>query len=344
MKVSLAKLAATVKGRILGDEETLITGVNALDRACPGDIAFLSDMRHKDRLQGTNASAVILSEKAENFEGAQLLVDNPSLAYAKVAGVFSAPLPRYPGISERAVVHESTHIGRNVSIYPFAHVGEDVVIGDDTVIFPGVFIGDRVEIGSRTVLHANVSVLHDCKIGNDVIIHAGTVIGADGFGFAREGSRHVRIPQMGIVQIDDRVELGANNCVDRATFGETRIKAGVKTDNFVHVGHNVMIGEDALLVAQVGIAGSVKIGREVIVGPQAGFRDHVEVGDRSMIGPRCVVVKSVPPGQVVSGYPAIPHRLWLKVSKLIPRLPEFNQRIRRLEKRMKELKIGTEKE
>ena len=211
------------------------------------------------------------------------------------------------------------------------------MIGDEVILFPGVFIGDRVKIGNRALIYSNVSVLQDCLIGNDVIIHAGTVIGSDGFGFVRDGSKSVKIPQTGIVQIDDQVEIGACNCIDRATIGKTWIKTGVKTDNLVQVGHNVSIGEDTIVVAQVGISGSCNIGREVIIGGQAGITDHIEIGDRAMIGSQSGVAKSVSPGEVVSGSPTMPHRLWLRTSRLITRLPQFNERLRKLEKRMEKL-------
>jgi UDP-3-O-[3-hydroxymyristoyl] glucosamine N-acyltransferase len=186
--------------------------------------------------------------------------------------------------------------------------------------------------------------LQDCQIGHNVVIHAGTVIGSDGFGFVRDGAVSVKIPQVGTVRIDDDVEIGANSCIDRAAFGKTWIKRGVKTDNFVHVAHNVVIGEDTIVVAQVGISGTVHIGNQVIIGGQVGISDHVEIGDRVMIGSQSGVPKSIPSGKVVSGTPAMPHRLWLKTSAIIKRLPEFNEQLRDLEKRVAEMEKKTSKE
>jgi UDP-3-O-[3-hydroxymyristoyl] glucosamine N-acyltransferase len=186
--------------------------------------------------------------------------------------------------------------------------------------------------------------LQDCLIGNDVVIHAGTVIGSDGFGFVQEGPASIKIAQIGHVRIDDQVEIGANSCIDRAALGVTWIKRGVKTDNFVHIAHNVVIGEDTIVVAQVGISGSVDIGRGVIIGPQSGLKDHIKVGDGAMIGGGSGVVKSVPPGEVVSGVPAVPHRLWLRTSGLIPKLPQFGERLRHLEKRVVDLENHLKKE
>jgi UDP-3-O-[3-hydroxymyristoyl] glucosamine N-acyltransferase len=259
------------------------------------------------------------------------------LAYAKVASIFAPPVPRYPGISEQAVLHDSTRIGKNVSIYPLVYVGEEALIGDGVIMFPGVFIGDRVKVGNGTIIYPNVTILHDCQIGKNVIINAGTVIGSDGFGFVRDGAVSVKIPQIGMVQIDDDVEIGANSCIDRAASGKTWVKRGVKTDNFVHVAHNVIIGEDTIVVAQVAISGSVHIGRQVIIGGQVAISDHVEIGDRVMIGSQSGVPKSIPSGEVVSGTPAMPHRLWLKTSGIIRRLPQFSEHLRDLEKRVAEL-------
>ena len=337
MKFSLKKIANLVGGNVIGNDSFIIEGINSLDAAAQGEISFFADRKYKESLRKTKASAIIVSEENLLFKGPQVVVSNPALAYAKVASIFVPPVPRYPGISEQAVLHDSTRIGKDVSIYPLVYVGEEALIGDNVIMFPGVFIGDRVKIGNGTVIYPNVTILHDCQIGKNVIINAGTVIGSDGFGFVRDGPVSYKIPQTGIVQIDDDVEIGANNCIDRAALGKTWIKRGVKTDNFVHVAHNVIIGEDTIVVAQVAISGSVHIGRQVIIGGQVAVSDHVEIGDRVMIGSQSGVPKSIPSGEVVSGTPAMPHRLWLKTSGIIRRLPQFSEHLRHLEKRVAEL-------
>ena len=337
MKLSLKKIANLVGGNVIGNDSFIIEGINSLDAAAQGEISFFADRKYKESLRKTKASAIIVSEENLLFKGPQVVVSNPALAYAKVASIFAPPVPRYPGISEQAVLHDSTRIGKDVSIYPLVYVGEEALIGDDVIMFPGVFIGDRVKIGNGTIIYPNVTILHDCQIGKNVIINAGTVIGSDGFGFVRDGPVSVKIPQIGMVQIDDDVEIGANSCIDRAASGKTWIKRGVKTDNFVHVAHNVIIGEDTIVVAQVAISGSVHIGRQVIIGGQVAISDHVEIGDRVMIGSQSGVPKSIPSGEVVSGTPAMPHRLWLKTSGIIKRLPKFNEHLRHLEKRVAEL-------
>lgn len=337
MKLSLKKIASLVGGNVIGNDSFIIEGINSLDAAAQGEISFFADRKYKESLRKTKASAIIVSEENLLFKGPQVVVSNPVLAYAKVASIFAPPVPRYPGISEQAVLHDSTRIGKNVSIYPLVYVGEEALIGDNVIMFPGVFIGDRVKIGNGTIIYPNVTILHDCQIGKNVIINAGTVIGSDGFGFVRDGAVSVKIPQIGMVQIDDDVEIGANSCIDRAASGKTWVKRGVKTDNFVHVAHNVIIGEDTIVVAQVAISGSVHIGRQVIIGGQVAISDHVEIGDRVMIGSQSGVPKSIPSGEVVSGTPAMPHRLWLKTSGIIRRLPQFSEHLRDLEKRVAEL-------
>ena len=322
---------------MVGNDRVIISNINSLDKARPGELSFYADRRYKKGLALTKASAVIMREQSDLYKGTQVVVSNPGLAYARAASLFAPPIPRFPGISKGAFVHEDSLIGDNVSIYPMVYVGKNAVIGDETVLFPGVFVGESVKIGNDTVIYPNVTIFQDCVIGNNVIIHGGTVIGSDGFGFVRDGTASIKIPQIGIVQIDDHVEIGANNCIDRAALGKTWIQRGVKTDNLVQIGHNVVIGEDTIVVAQTGIAGSVRVGREVIIGGQVGISDHLEIGDRAMIGSKSGVAKSISPGEVVSGSPTMPHRLWLKTSGLIMRLPQFNERVRDLEKRMEDL-------
>ncbi|MBW2029266.1 MAG: UDP-3-O-(3-hydroxymyristoyl)glucosamine N-acyltransferase [Deltaproteobacteria bacterium] len=337
MEYKLKHIAQLIGGEIVGDGDTLIKGIDSLDQCGPGQISFYFDPRYKDSLKTTKASAIIASSRCDLYGGPQVLVPNPALAYAKVTGLFAPPLPRYPGISDQATIHESCRMGERVSVYPFVYIGKDVEIGDDATIFPGVFIGDRVRIGPRTVIYPNVTILEDSLIGKDVIIHAGCVIGSDGFGFVRDGTRSVKIPQIGMVQIDDEVEIGANTTIDRAALGKTWIKRGVKTDNLVQIAHNVIVGEDTVIVAQTGLAGSVSVGKAAVIGGQVGVSDHVTIGDGVMIGSQSGVAKSLPKGSIVSGTPAIPHRLWLRTSSLLARLPEINERLRKVEKLINEM-------
>ena len=329
---------------MIGNDRLFITGINSLDDASQGDLSFFADRKYKEGLKKTQASAILVSKETPSFKGPQVLVSNPELAYAKVASLFAPPIPRYQGISNRAILHESAHIGKDVSIFPLVYVGEEASIGNDVVLFPGVFIGDRVKIGNGTVIYPNVTVLQDCQIGNNVIIHAGTVIGSDGFGFVQDGAASVKIPQIGTVRIDDDVEIGANNCIDRAALGKTWIKRGVKTDNLVHVAHNVVIGENTIIVAQVGIAGSSRLGRNVILAGQVGVSDHIEIGDNVMVGAQSGVLKSIPPNQVCFGSPAMRQKESWRIVALVSRLPQIKRTLDELVRRVKQLeeKLGKE--
>jgi len=338
LRLSLAEIADLVKGEIIGDEQIDITGVNSLDKAEKGDISFFYDTRYSDQAGNTRASALVVSEKLQNFPGSQIIAPDPRLAYALLAGLFAPPVPRFHGISDKAFLHETSSTGNNVSIYPMVYAGKDTVIGDNVILFPGVFIGDRVKIGNNSVLYANVSVMQDCLIGANMVIHSGCVIGSDGFGYVPGEQGNVKIPQLGNVQIDDDVEIGANSTIDRAAHGTTHIKKGVKIDNLVQIAHNVVVGENSILVAQAGISGSVDIGKNVIIGGQVGIRDHVSIGDHAQVGSGSGVHKSLDEGEAALGNPTLPPRLWLKTRALIERLPDMNKKIRELEKRMKETK------
>jgi len=334
---TLRQIADEIGGEVVGDNQAVITGIASLQEATNRDVSFFWDPRYKDVVKTTKAAALIVSKTLDFFQGPQVVVSNPALAYARVARLFAPPVSRYSDLSPKAFIHESSEIGENVSIYPMVYIGERVVIGDNVTIFPGVFVGDGVKIGHDTLIYPNVTILHDCIIGNEVIIHAGSVIGSDGFGFVRESSINIKIPQIGVVQIDDRVEIGANNTIDRASMGKTWIKRGVKTDNLVQVAHNVVIGEDTIIVAQTALGGSAQVGKGVIIGGQVAVSDHVKIEDRVMIGSQSGVPKSISKGQIVSGTPAMPHRLWLKTRGLITRLPEAMERLRGLEKQVKDL-------
>ncbi|MCK4727872.1 MAG: UDP-3-O-(3-hydroxymyristoyl)glucosamine N-acyltransferase, partial [Desulfobacterales bacterium] len=234
-------------------------------------------------------------------------------------------------------VGENLKCGKEISVYPGVFVGDDVTLGDRVTLCPGVVVGNGVAIGDDVFVHPNASILERCQIGSRVVIHAGSVIGSDGFGFASDGDRYHKIPQTGNVRIDDDVEIGACNTIDRATFGRTWIKRGVKTDNLVHIAHNVVVGEETVLVAQVGISGSVTIGTHSILAGQTGVAGHVTIGNRVTVGGGSGVTKSVPDGRIVSGFPAVDHRLWLKVSSIIPKLPDMKKKLRELEKRIEEM-------
>jgi UDP-3-O-[3-hydroxymyristoyl] glucosamine N-acyltransferase len=229
-------------------------------------------------------------------------------------------------------------IGKDCTISPFVFIGEDTAIGDRVIIHPFVFIGNGVKVGDDTLIYSGCSIREKCIIGNRVIVHCGTVIGSDGFGFAKDERSYYKIPQIGIVQIDDDVEIGANVTIDRAALGRTWVKRGVKIDNLVHIAHNVVVGEDTILVAQVGISGSTEIGSNVSLAGQVGVIGHLKIGDNAMVGAKSGVAADVGAGKIVSGIPAYDHRDWLKTSMTLPKISEMRKQLHRLLKEVEELK------
>jgi len=343
MKISLSQIAALVQGNIIGRSETMICGVAPFEHAGDCDVTVAANAKFLKKIDSCNAAAIIVPQNIE-VPGRNLVqVDNPMVAFAKVLQFFYPPAQPQDGIHPRAEIGRDFKHGPGVSIGPMTVIGNHVTLGRQVWLHPGVIIADDVAIGNDVVIYPNVTIRERTIIGSRVIIHSGTVIGSDGFGFAPDGKTYHKLPHTGIVQIDDDVEIGANNTIDRGTFGKTHIGRGVKTDNLVHVAHNVTIGENTVLVAQVGISGSVTIGRNAVLAGQAGIAGHLTIGDHATVGPQTGVGKSVPPGEVVSaGIPEMPHRLWLRVVRTIPKLPEINKRLSGLEKIVRKLeeKLG----
>jgi UDP-3-O-[3-hydroxymyristoyl] glucosamine N-acyltransferase len=341
-KKSLKELAELTGGRLAGDKTVAITGIAPVEEAGPGEITFVSEARYFKLLKTTGASAVIIKEGTD-LKGSglavvnALLVKNPLLAAASLLKLFR-PRPAPPvGVHTSAMVHEGAAIGAGVSVGPYAVIEDGAEAGDGTIIYSHVYIGIGAKIGKGCIIYPGVKVMDGCLVGDRVIIHCNSVIGSDGFGYTEEGGSFFKIPQTGIVRIEDDVELGASVTVDRATMGETVIGRGTKVDNLVQVAHNVKIGPDSVIVAQVGIAGSAAIGSHVMIGGQAGINGHIEIGDGVRVGARAGVVQDTPPGGVWSGYPAIPHREWLRAQSLYGKLPELKRKVTELEERLKAL-------
>jgi UDP-3-O-[3-hydroxymyristoyl] glucosamine N-acyltransferase len=341
--VSLERLAELVGGEVRGECGEPLTGLAGIREARRGEITFLVNPRYAAELSRTEASAVIVGSPPPETSKPLLVTDRPYLAYARVAAFFAPAVEHPRGVDPLARVGRDCRLAEGVSVYPLAYLGDRVRLEEGARIYPGVYLGDDVRIGVDTVIYPNVSILAGTRIGARVIIHSGTVIGSDGYGFAQDGERHVKIPQLGIVQIDDDCEIGANNTIDRAALGKTWIKTGVKTDNQVHIAHNVIVGDHSLLIAQVGISGSATIGRSVVLAGQTGVAGHITVGDRVIVSGKSGVAKSIPPGQVVSGNPTMPHQTYLRSRMVLPRLPEMQQRLRTLEQRVGELEARLEK-
>jgi UDP-3-O-[3-hydroxymyristoyl] glucosamine N-acyltransferase len=338
MKITISKIATLVQGNIIGDADKLISGAAPFELAGENEITVAGSAKYLKKIGDCQAAAVIVpcntGPGANNF----IEVDNPMVAFAKILQYFHPLIQPQTGIHPGAEIGEEFIYGQGVTVGPKAVIGHRVTVGDRVWLHPGVILGDSVAVGDDVVIYPNVTILERCIIGNRVIIHAGTVIGSDGFGFAPDGNCYHKIPHTGIVQIDDDVEIGANNTIDRATFGKTHIGRGVKTDNLVQIAHNVRVGENTVLVAQVGISGSVTIGKNAVLAGQVGVAGHLTIGDGATVGPQTGVGKPVPDGQIVSsGIPQMPHKIWLRVQRLIPKLPEFSKRLSGLEKRFKHL-------
>jgi UDP-3-O-[3-hydroxymyristoyl] glucosamine N-acyltransferase len=341
MKRSLESLAGEVEGTVKGDGSVLISGVAGIEGAQEGDITFISNERFIPLLKKTKASAAIAAREIEDAPLPLLIVPNPPLAMAKILTLFTQKPYVAGGVSEMSWVSTSARVSEDATVYPFVSIGDEAQIGPRVTIHPGASIGPQVTIGEDTVIYPVVTIYPRCVLGKRVIIHAGTVIGADGFGFVKDGEANVRIPQVGIVEIEDDVEIGANCCIDRATFGKTLIKKGVKIDNLVQVAHNVQIGEHSIIVAQVGISGSTKLGKNVTLAGQVGLVDHIEIGDNVMIGAQSGIAKDVPANQIVLGTPHLPHRQFLRVAAVWTRLPEMKKELDVLIKRVEALEERT---
>jgi UDP-3-O-[3-hydroxymyristoyl] glucosamine N-acyltransferase len=332
--VILRDLAERLGCTLRGDGAVEVSRVCGIEDAGPGDLTFVSNPRYVPRLATTRASAVIVPPELET-PLPSLLAANPYLAFARAVAILHPQPPPRAGIHPTAVVDPTAELGEGVHVGPLAVVGPRVRVGARTVIHPHVVLYAEVQVGEDCLLHSGVQVRERCRLGHRVIVQNGAIIGADGFGFAKDDQGHyVKIPQVGSVAIDDDVEIGALTAVDRASLGMTRIGAGTKIDNLVQLGHSVTIGRDSVLAGQVGIAGSTKVGDRVVMAGQVGVVGHISIGDGAIVTAQTGVPGDVKPGAVVSGSPAIENRTWLKSMAVFARLPELQKRVRELERRV----------
>ena len=332
---TLNELALLVGGEVTGNGELSITGLNGIKHATGSEITFITSVRKSGELEGCKAAAVIVPTACDDIGLPCIKTDNPDLAAAIIHNFFLADTLTFKGIHQTANIGSECFIPAEVSIGPLVCIGDRVKIGKKVVLRPGVVIGSDCVIGDETVLHANVSIADRTLIGSRVIIHSGASIGSDGFGYTtdRKG-RHVKKPQVGNVQIDDDVEIGANSCVDRAAFGTTRIRSGTKIDNLVMVAHNVDVGENTILVAQSGIAGSTTLGKNVVLGAKAGVAGHLRIADRVKVAAMGGVHGNLEEGAVVAGYPAFDIAKWRRATASYNRLPEMLKELRTLRKQV----------
>jgi UDP-3-O-[3-hydroxymyristoyl] glucosamine N-acyltransferase len=331
--VKLGDIAARLECSLSGDGNLDITGVVGIEQAGSGHLTFVSNPKYAAKARTTNASAVIVSPDFPDIATATLRSANPYLTFARAIELFYTAPELARGIDPTARISDTARVGENASIGPFVVIEDDVEIGRNCTIYPFVHISRGVRAGDSFKAYAHVSVREYCRIGNNVILQDGAKIGTDGYGYAkRDDGSYYKIVQSGIVVLEDDVEIGANSTIDRATIGETRIRRGAKIDNLVQIGHSSDVGEDTLLCAQVGLAGSSRIGRSVILTGQVGVAGHLEIGDRVIATAQTGIPNSIEADKVVSGYPAIDNKLWLKSSAVFKRLPELLKRIEALEK------------
>ena len=341
MEFTAKQIADLIQGKVEGNEQATVRTFAKIEEGVPGAISFLSNPKYTHYIYETKSSVVLVNEDAvfeKPVSTTLIRVKNAYECVAKLLQFYESAKPRKTGIDPLASISPKATIGEDVYIGAFAVIGDGAVIGNGSQIYPHVVIGDGVTIGANCLLYANVTIYQGCKLGNNVTIHAGAVIGADGFGFAPNAEGYDKIPQIGIVVIEDDVEIGANTCVDRSTMGQTIIHKGVKLDNLIQVAHNCEIGENTVMSAQVGMAGSTKIGKWCMVAGQAGFAGHIHIGDQTLVGAQAGLMKDTKTGDKVMGSPAINHLTYMKSRALDPKLPEMYRQIAALQRELNELK------
>ena len=335
--MKLNEIADRLGCDLRGDGSIEINRIAPIDEAVAGDLTFLSNQKYQNKLKSTRASAIIISHEAPPLPISTLRTSNPYLAFARSVDLFYAAPKPSPGIHPTAVVSKGAKLGPDPYIGPFAFIDDDVVIGENAIIHSHVVIYRGVKIGNDFLAHSHVSIREFTEIGNRVILQNGVVLGSDGFGFAKDGNAYCKITQSGRIVLEDDVEVQANSAIDRAAIGETRIRKGTKIDNLVQVGHGSRVGENTLLCAQVGLAGSSVVGNNVILTGQVGVAGHCKIGDGVIATAQTGIPSDVQPGTVVSGYPAIDNKLWLKCSVLFSKLPEINKSVNLIKRQLENL-------
>jgi UDP-3-O-[3-hydroxymyristoyl] glucosamine N-acyltransferase len=337
MTMLLSELAARLGLTLVGKDREF-RGLNTLKEAKEDEVSFLANPRYAPLLKTTAACAVIISAALAGRVKRSLLSDNPYLDFARAAALFARPQGEFSGISPEARIDPSALLGRDCVVYPFAFVGPRASIGPESTLFPGVYVGEDCVLGARCLLYPGAVVLSGVSLGDDCVLGAGAVLGTDGFGFVRVDGQMRKIPQIGSVRLASGVDVGANTCIDRAALGVTAVGRDSKLDNLVQVGHNVTLGEQCLLVAQAGLAGSSAVGDRVTIAGQAGISGHISLGDDVTVGPQAGVAQDIPAGTSGGGSPFMPRDLFLRCAVLAPKLPELYQRTRRLEQELATLR------
>ena len=341
MKFSAKQIAEFIQGTIVGDENATVHTFAKIEEGIPGAISFLSNPKYTSYIYDTQSSIVLVNKDFEperEVKATLIKVDNAYESLAKLMTLYEQSQPKRTGIDPLAYVAPTAKIGENVYLAPFACVGDNAEIGDNTELHPHATVGRNAKVGNNCILYTNSNVYHDCIVGNNCILHSGSVIGADGFGFAPTPNGYDKIPQIGIAILEDDVEIGANTCVDRATMGATIIRKGVKLDNLIQVAHNVEIGSNTVIASQTGIAGSTKVGEWCMFGGQVGIAGHIKIGDKVNLGAQSGVPGSIKSGQSLIGTPPIEMKNFFKSSAVFKKLPEMYMELNNLKKELEELK------
>lgn len=341
MEFTAKQIAAYVGGEIIGDENVTVCTFAKIEEGVKGALSFLANPKYASYIYDTQSSIVLVNSDFIPERPIQATLIKTANAYeslAKLMTLYESVKPKKTGISPMASVAASATIGENVYIGPFVSIGEKAIIGNNTVIEANTSVGDNATVGSDCILYNHVTIYHDCKVGNRCILHAGSVVGADGFGFAPGANGYEKIPQIGIAILEDDVEIGANTCIDRATMGATIIKRGVKLDNMVQIAHNVIVDEHTVMAAQCGVAGSTKIGSWCMVGGQAGISGHIKIGNQVKVGGHSGVTNSVQDGKAVMGYPSFEHTQFARATVIFKKLPEMYREMDALKKEIESLK------
>lgn len=340
MEFTAEQIANVIGGRVEGNKDAKVHTFAKIEEGTEGAISFLSNPKYTHYLYNTKSSIVIVNEDVElekDVDATLIRVKNAYESIAKLLQIYEASKPKKTGVAPQAYIAPSAKLGNNCYVGPFAYVGEGAEIGDGCQIYPHAVIGDNVKVGTNCIFYPNTTIYQGCKIGNNVTIHAGSVIGADGFGFAPGADGYDKIPQIGIVVIEDNVEIGANTCVDRSTMGATVVHKGVKLDNLVQVAHNVEIGENTVMSAQVGIAGSTKVGSWCMFGGQVGLAGHITIGDKTFLGAQSGVPGSLKGGEELIGTPPMNPRAYFKSQAIFRRLPDMYKDLNDAKKKIEEL-------
>ena len=344
MKKTLNEIAAILSGEVIGDGDAVIERIRGIDDAGSGDLTFVANRKYARKLATTGAGAILVGPGTTCPGKNLVVVADPYVALGRLLALFHPEEAEAAGIHPAAWIEAGADVSAEATVYPGVQVCRGARVEGAAVLYPGVFVGRDSVVGEASILYPRVTLYRRSLIGRRVILHAGVVVGSDGFGFANPGRENSKIPQAGYVQIDDDVEIGANTTMDRGTLGRTWIRRGAKIDNLVQIAHNVVIGEYAIIVAQVGISGSTRLGTGVVIGGQAGIVGHIEIGEHVMVAARSGVHKDIPPNQIVAGTPHMPHREWLKMEACLPKLAEMRATIAALQRRVAELEKEQKKE